>query len=171
MYADLDWTAYMTEDEVEEYKRIEKANQFQQWLRRNYSPDNAERIFNSLGVTSKGKSKLLDKLILNIKTNPTGTKKLLYPIGLGHPDGKKDWPLGAKDPAHPIHHKAKGSFGGLVYQKSKKFPGLYVQPGPDGDDERYFYYASPSGIGRVDHTEIVDGSWKKYQKYGEWGIQ
>jgi len=143
------------EQETIEYR---KATDWENWLKRNVSPDEAGRVFDALGGLGgrryKGLQILIKKKGLDPEKDKEGVKKILFEM---IQNKEKHWPSGAADLNHPIHGKMEIDGKKVhLFQPSKKYPGLFTQ------DEKYFYYASPTGTKKVPTKDLKDNKWKKY---------
>lgn len=138
--------------------KYRKATEWENWLKRNVSQDEADRIFDALGGLGgrryKGLQMLIKKKGLDPEKDKEGVKKILFEMVQNK---EKHWPSGAADLNHPIHGKMEIDGKKVhLFEPSKKYPGLFTQ------DEKYFYYASPTGTKKVPAEDLKGDKWKKY---------
>jgi len=150
------------EEKKEEQKGPEyrKATDLENWIKRNVSPDEADRIFNALGNLGAKRHKGLMMLIKKRGLDPEKDKEKIVKVLFDLANKKKRFPGGASNPFHTVYKKTPGLGKEMVnlYDPSKKYPGLFTQDGG------VIYYAAETGPKKVPQKELDDGTWKKYVK-------
>ena len=136
--------------------KYRKADDWEEFVKRNASPDEADRIFDALGDKNRvdGLMQIFKKLGAK---NKTDLVKIMY-----REQKQGNYPGGDLNPYNPVHATmpdttADGKVIRIRYRHpSKKYPGLFTP------DEKSFYYGDEKGIHSVHPDEIANGSWKKY---------
>ena len=144
----------LPKEKVEEKKeekpkgpKYRKADDWEEFVKRNASPDEADRIFDALGDKNRvdGLMQIFKKLGAK---NKTDLVKIMYrEKGQGH------FPGGYLNPVHPVYTAGAKIDGKKVriYDASKKYPGLFTTDG------KQHYYAAETGP-----KYVTNGTWKKY---------
>ena len=138
--------------------KYRKATDWENWLKRNVSPDEADRIFDALGNLGAKRHKGLMMLIKKKGLDPEKDKHKIVKVLFDMARDEKRFPGGASNGFHPVYKTFKDRDGKEVgyYNPSKKYPGLFTQ------DEQVFYYAAETGPEYVSAKELANGTWKKY---------
>lgn len=150
----------LLKDKKPDKPKYRKANDVENWLKKNVSPDEADRIFDALGNLGAKRHRGLMKLIKRKGLDPEKDKAEIVKVLYNLANEEKKFPGGASNSFHTVY-QAKTKVDGKdvrIYESSKKYPGLFTTDG------KQCYYASETGPVTVHHQELADGTWKKYVK-------
>ena len=147
----------LLKDKKPDKPKYRNATDFENWLKKNVSPDEADRIFDALGNLGAKRHRGLMKLIKRKGLDPEKDKAEIVKVLFDLANKEKKFPGGASNSFHPIHGTTKIDGKDVrVYEPSKKYPGLFTQDG------NHFYYAAETGRVHVPKNELTNGTWKKY---------
>ena len=124
--------------------KYRKATDHENWLKRNVSPDELDRIWDALGDGARydALQHILKKLGAKDRYDMA---RIIYEQAQ-----KENYPGGTANPLHPLNHSG-------LYTPSKNYPGLYTQ------DEVHLYYGTSQKVYQVQESELKNGNWKKYR--------